>query len=386
MKKISFVLALAMIISMLSVSVFAADTTASLTSVTAKAGDEITLTLSIKNSPGIAGTQFYVGYDSSVMSYVSAKSMDSNFFAAFSPEEGANPVKVVTANLSLNNITGDITVAPVPTETKTVKSNGTYAPTSGKYFSSVTVEIPDAPVVTFETQEKSVSPTESVQTVTPDSGYDGLSKVTVNAISSTYVGSGVTKKGATTITPNSSQQTAVGANVYTTGAITVAAVPTETKNVTANGTYTPTDGKYFSSVTVNIPKEEFSTQSKTITPTKSQHTVTPDNGYDGLSSVVVNAIPSEYVTTSDANAVAADLAEGKTAYVNGQKITGTHTCSEGIDTSDATATAEDIMSGKTAYVNGEKITGTLVVQNYYTGDTEPNDSFGDDGDLYFCKG
>ena len=51
--------------------------------------------------------------------------------------------------------------------------------------------------------------------------------------------------------------------------------------------------------------------------------------------------------------------------------------------SDATATAMDIVNGKTAYINGGKVTGTLVVQNYYTGSTVPESSLGNDGDLYF---
>jgi hypothetical protein len=85
----------------------------------------------------------------------------------------------------------------------TLKTAGTYL------ANDITVDYtkPESPEP--ELQSKTVTPTESVQTVTADSGYDGLSEVTVEAIDSNYVGTGITRRtyndltvsGATVTTP-----------------------------------------------------------------------------------------------------------------------------------------------------------------------------------------
>jgi hypothetical protein len=113
-------------------------------------------------------------------------------------------------------------------------------------------------------------------------------------------------------------------------------------------------------------------QDKTVTPSTSKQTITADSGYDGLDTITVNAIPNEYITTSDATASNSDILSGETAYVNGEKVTGTFTIDNELATQDELisqiqATVEGLPEASGGSSGGGVETCTLVIDSSSTG-------------------
>ena len=109
-------------------------------------------------------------------------------------------------------------------------------------------------------QEKTVTPTKSVQNITPDTNYDGLSKVTVNAIPAEYI------------------------------------TPAGTLRITTNGTK---DVTQYANVNVNVSAPEPTLQEKTVAPGKTDQEILPDEGYDGLNKVTVQSVTLDDLSGTD---------------------------------------------------------------------------------------
>lgn len=143
--------------------------------------------------------------------------------------------------------------------TKSVDSNGVYsaADDDADGYSKFTVN------VQYTGQEKTLNPSKTTQIILPDSGYNGITKITLNPVTSSI--------DENIVASNIKQGVSI---LGVTGTLEIKADPV--------------------------------LQSKTITPTKLNQTITADTGYDALSSVVVNGVTSDI----DSNITAGNIKEG----------------------------------------------------------------------------
>ena len=183
---------------------------------------------------------------------------------------------------------------------------------------------------TVQTQTKSVSPSETAQTVTPDTGKY-LSSVSVGAISSSYVGTGVARKSSTDLTASGATVTAP-AGYYENSASKSVASGSATAPASISGT----------SATVSTGTNTL-TLTKTVSVTPSVTAGYISSGTAGNSSVSLTAS----VTTKAAATITPGTSNQTIA--SGTYLTGTQTIS-----GDANLVASNIKSGTTIF----GVTGT----------------------------
>lgn len=260
---------------------------------------------------------------------------------------------------------------------------------------------------TINNEDKTVEPTESEQSITYDTGYTGLGTVTVEAISSTYVGSGVARKGSSDLTvsgatitaPAGFYATAASASVangsagtptatkgsvsnhsisvtpsvtnttgYITGstktgtAVSVSAseLVSGNKSITSNGNNIDVANYSTVSVSVSGGTPVLETITKSYTPTESQQTdtITAGTGYDAIEEVdvTVGAISSTYVGSGISRKSSSDLtASGATVTAPA----GYYSSNASKSITSGTATAPSTISGTSATISTGTNTLTL---------------------------
>ena len=246
----------------------------------------------------------------------------------------------------------------------------------------------EEPVYTLALENKTVTPNETIQTVTPTNNSKYLNSVTVNAIPSNYVGSGVTQRTSSDLQVSGPNITAP-AGYYTssaTASVSTTTHPNPTMSLnTSSGVITASHQQTTGYVTGSTTTNTFSlsTQAaKTVTPNETQQTAVAANKYT-TGTVTVAAIPNNYIGSAVTQRNSADLtAAGATVTApagyyaeaaNKSVNTATQaTPSVSVNTSSGLVTA--IANQSAGYVSAGTKSGTLQLSTVSASTITPTES------------
>ena len=251
-----------------------------------------------------------------------------------------------------------------------------------------------------------ITPTETAATIEPDEGYTGLSSVQINAISSTYVGSGITSRsssdlsasGATVTVPSGyySSQATKSVSSGTAGTPTASKGTVSNHSVTVTPSVTNTAGyisggtKTGTGVTVTVSELESGTKSITSNGTgidvsgysKVDVSVSgggtgmnkqiyygpanvKNNGYIASSATLTVATTGTYKVSwtawrsSSSGTMGTNLYKNETAGTNQQTFTGTY--GQCITLTGQSYTAGDVL---TIYATSGSNSRTIYIANF----------------------
>ncbi len=233
----------------------------------------------------------------------------------------------------------------------TVQEGDTYTIPAGYHNGSGTVS-GVAGGGNYSLQSKTVAPTKSQQAITPDSGYYGLSDVTIAPIPDAYQDVSSVTAGAGDVLTGKVIVNAEGK--VTTGTMANNGTVNKILDVTTQS-YTIPKGFHSGTGVVKIETEIVD-----VVPSIDPQSIKATAG-KVITSVVVDPIPDKYVDTTNATATAGNILAGKTAYVAGTRLTGTMT-----NNGDVSATIDGITLTSVKIDAGYTSGGTISL----TGDIE----------------